>query len=101
MVLMQFISVNLLLFAARREAPFGLARNLAHQLLCPPVFLGAALLVSKATSYWDGAGDIPRFLASGAGYTLLSLLLLLACPAVCGLRRADLRALLNRLPFKA
>ncbi|MDR3175646.1 MAG: lipopolysaccharide biosynthesis protein [Desulfovibrio sp.] len=100
MVFIQFLSVNLLLFAARREAPFGYARNLLHQLLCPPVFLGAAFLASGIASFWDGAGDIPRFLASGAGYALISLLLLLACPAVCGLSRADLRALLNRLPFK-
>ncbi|MDR0827574.1 MAG: oligosaccharide flippase family protein [Desulfovibrio sp.] len=93
MTVLQFLSVNLLLYAARRYAPFSYTRNLLHQLLCPLAFLGAALLTARISSGLGGPTDIGRFLASGFAYALVSLVLLLACPFIGGLRRGDLRRL--------
>ena len=77
MVGVQFVTVNLLLMACRRSAPFRYWRNLAHQVICPVALLALAFAARYGT---EAAGlgqaqDIVRFLASGVCYCLLCLAL--------------------------
>ena len=99
MVGVQFVTVNLLLLACRRSAPFRYWRNLAHQVICPAALLVLAFAARYGT---EAAGlgqaqDILRFLVSGICYCLLCLVLAFACPFVLGLQRGELAARLRGL----
>jgi O-antigen/teichoic acid export membrane protein len=101
MVLAQFLTVNLLFWFGRKTAPFNFGRNLAHQLVCPPVLAALAFGSRMGTEALGlGApGDIPRFFVSGIIYCLMTGALALAVPALLGLRRDDfgkLRAKIGR-----
>ncbi len=103
MVGVQFVTVNLLLMACRRSAPFRYWRNLAHQVICPVALLALAFAARYGT---EAAGlgqaqDIVRFLASGVCYCLFCLVLAFACPFVLGLQRGELTARLRDLATKA
>lgn len=99
MVGMQFISVNILLMACRRVAPFRYWRNLAHQVVCPLVLLALGFAARYGTEALGlGAGqDIFRFLISGCCYCLLCLPLALVCPFIFGMTREEAAAQLRRL----
>ena len=103
MVGVQFVTVNLLLMACRRSAPFRYWRNLAHQVICPAALLALAFAARYGT---EAAGlgqaqDIVRFLSSGVCYCLLCLILAFACPFILGLQRGELTARLRDLSARA
>jgi O-antigen/teichoic acid export membrane protein len=93
MVGMQFLSVNLLLSAARLSVPFALGRNILHQFACPAVFFAAAAAAGVAGSGLDLGSDesLFRFGVSGVLYAGLTLGAGMAAPFIFGLTRADVR----------
>ena len=93
MVLVQAVSVNILLFACRRIAPFAYGRNLLHQVIAAPAFALAAYGCRWGTEYFAPAENFWRFLCSGMLYGVVTLLLVLAVPFLAGLKREDFRKL--------
>ena len=96
-VVTQFVTVNLLLWLASRLIPLNFWRSLALQ----GVILGSLLVLAWCTAtlshrYFDGAGDIIRFIISGSLYGAASLAAVLLCPALVGLSHHDLRELVVR-----
>ncbi len=99
MVGVQFVAVNILLFACRKVVPFNLKRNLVHQLVCPAIFLALALCArtgTEAAGLGDGA-SLPRFFLSGVCYSAITLGVVLVFPFTVGLKRGEIGAQLRRL----
>jgi len=99
MVLVQCVTVNILLYACQKTAPFAFARNLLHQLICPLVFLGLGLVARETSMALSGLAidSLIRFFLSGAIYCLLCLVPAAVFPFALGLRRGELASQAKRL----
>ncbi|MDL2290998.1 lipopolysaccharide biosynthesis protein, partial [Desulfovibrio sp. OttesenSCG-928-F20] len=98
MVLVQFLTVNALLLACRKTAPFNFARNLAHQFVCPLIFGALALAARLASQGLPLQEEGPlRLLIAGILYCLLCLIPAWFFPFALGLKRGEASAQAARL----
>ncbi|BFR50130.1 lipopolysaccharide biosynthesis protein [Nitratidesulfovibrio sp. HK-II] len=97
-VLVQFLSVNFMLWVSSRIIPLNYLRNVAHQTLCLAFLAGAAWACRSLTiaAGLGDAQDIVRFFVSGVVYSALVGGAVLAVPQLVGLTRQDLRGLATR-----
>lgn len=97
-VLLQFVSVNFMLWVGSRMIPMHFWRNVAHQAGALAFLVGAAWLCRTGTMAL-GLGDataIVRFFVSGVLYSCLVGGGVLLFPPLAGLTRADLTGLATR-----
>ncbi len=96
MVVVQFVFVNLLLWRCAKFIPINLGRNLAHQLLCPLSLMALALFTGKLVDLLVPVpGGVLNFFVSGVCYTLGCAVLGWFFPWLMGMRREEMRQLLQ------
>ena len=88
-VILQFVSVNVLLWLAARLIPLGFWRNLALQGLILGSFLMLAWLCRLTSSQIIDPDSFGGLIFTGCAYTFLSALLVIACPLLAGSSRAE------------
>ena len=112
MLLIQFITANVMLFMCSRFIPLPLPRLFSHQCICLGLFLGLAWGVGEAWQYITAAvgssllpltglpGLLVGFCLRGLVYSLAVALLCLAFPWLIGFSHAELKGLLGRFRRK-
>ncbi|MBN1882000.1 MAG: oligosaccharide flippase family protein [Deltaproteobacteria bacterium] len=97
MVGVQFFGVNVLLYFVARILGFSFWSHIRHQITCVGILVVLALAAVFAVDSLFGFGDrrILDFVASGFIYSLFTLMLLFISPTVLGLKRDDLRMIIE------
>ncbi|MDR0466968.1 MAG: oligosaccharide flippase family protein [Deltaproteobacteria bacterium] len=95
----QFVMVNIYFRLVARMLAFNYLRNLLHQLASLAVLLGLAFVSREVTFMLPPAlaTGFARFLLSGALYSLLAALCLLAAPRLAGCTRQELYSIAGRV----
>lgn len=97
-VVLQFVSVNFMLWVGSRMIPMHFWRNMVHQVTTLAFLAGMAWLARTLTIHF-GLGDataVIRFFISGVLYSVVVGSTVLVLPQLVGLSRADLRGLAVR-----
>lgn len=100
MVVVQVIMVNLLLWLASRFVPLRFGRNLLLQVAILGAFLAVAAASRELTMRLGLDEELLRFVFSGMLYAGLCGIILLCCPVLLGLSRAQCRELFARFALR-
>jgi len=98
-VIVNIVSVNVLLYFNARFLKLSFMKYLAHQVLSVASFLTCALIITLAINKvsWLGGNAIIGFIAGGILYTLLAAGLVLYVPRLAGIRKDDIRYILEKI----
>lgn len=98
MVLVQFLAVNVQLYFNARFLGFSFRRHLGHQAVCAGSLLLLALLSTFSVNKFFGvyAGNIIfSFILTGILYTLMTGILAYCVPVIFGIKRQDIRYIME------